>query len=169
MKGDNVSRRKPIAELKMHGAYREDRHGKKTLRFTPGATAPKYLSKVARQEWNRVAPLLEEQGVLQNIDQSLLASYCQMYGHWRASEDDIAKNGLVIMVSSQTRTGRTDKPIPNPAVTNSIRFHRAMVAMAVKFGINPLDRPRIEVPKEEEEEDDTDLMNWVDSDGDNGL
>ena len=167
-----MSRRKSIAELRAHGTYRTDRHARRTLRFTPGATAPKYLSRVARQEWNRVAPLLEEQGVLQNIDQSLLASYCQMYGHWRASEDDISKNGLVITVSSQTRTGRTEKPVSNPAVANAIRFHRAMVATAVKFGINPLDRPRIEVPNDEDEDDgsiDGDLTNWVDTDGDDGL
>jgi P27 family predicted phage terminase small subunit len=167
-----MSRKKPIAELKAHGTYREDRHAKKTLRFTPGATAPKYLSKVARQEWTRVQTLLEEKGVLQNIDQSLLASYCEMFANWRASQDDIAKNGLVITVSSQTRTGRTDKPVPNPAVTNAIRFNRAMAAIAVKFGLTPLDRQRIDVPKEEEEESegiDGDLSNWVDSDGDNGL
>jgi P27 family predicted phage terminase small subunit len=106
--------------------------------------------------------LLSQAGVLQQIDQSLLASYCTMYGHWRASEEDIQQNGLVITVTSTTRTGRTDKPVPNPAVSNSIRFHKAMMATAVKFGINPLDRPRIEIPPDEIEDEPED-------DGDNGL
>lgn len=141
-----MSRKKSIEEHKLAGTYRADRHDKATLVFAPGATAPRYLSKVAKAEWKRVAPLLEQAGILQAIDQTLLASYCQMFAHYRASEDDIAKNGLVILVTSQTRTGSTSKPTQNPAVRNSIQFHRAMVATAVKFGINPLDRPRIEVP-----------------------
>lgn|GEM_PF-2599374 len=144
-------RRKSVSEHKLSGTYRPDRHDRKTPAFTPGATCPRYLSKVAKDEWNRVAPLLEEQGILVNIDQSLLASYCQTFAHWRASEDDIAKNGLVILVESQTRTGRTSKPVQNPAVRNSLQFLKAMTTIAVKFGINPLDRPRIELPPEEPE------------------
>ncbi len=143
------------------GTYRADRD-RQTPLFPPGASCPNYLTGRARAEWKRVAPLLSQAGVLQQIDQSLLASYCTMYGHWRASEEDIQQNGLVITVTSTTRTGRTDKPVPNPAVSNSIRFHKAMMATAVKFGINPLDRPRIEIPPDEIEDEPED-------DGDNGL
>ena|ERR1022692_4558494 len=151
-------KRKSLQEHKIQGTYRPERHGLNVRTSLTGAltsiTAPKFLSKVARQEWNRVCPLLAEQGILADIDQSLLASYCQMYAHWRSSEDDIAKNGLVITVESQTRTGRTSKPVQNPAVRNSIQFHRSMVQTAVKFGINPLDRPRIEIPSDDIDETD---------------
>ncbi len=146
-------RRKTAEQKLREGTYRADRD-RKIPQFSTRAACPKYLSKHAKAEWKRVAPLLEDAGILREIDASLLASYCQMFAHWRTSEDDIAKNGLVITVSSQTRTGRTDKPVQNPAVRNSIQFHKAMVATAVKFGINPLDRPRIEVPPTDEHDED---------------
>jgi P27 family predicted phage terminase small subunit len=151
-------RRKSKEEKQQQGTYRADRD-RKTPKFSPGAVCPKYLTKTAKAEWNRVAPLLEEAGILRDIDASLLASYCQMFAHWRSSEDAIAKNGLVVTVSSQTRTGRTDKPVQNPAVRNSIQFHKAMMATAVKLGISPLDRPRIEVPPDEEDVDPFALFN----------
>jgi P27 family predicted phage terminase small subunit len=139
-------RKKSFAEHVAQGTYRHDRHNFTNPKYPSGAACPRYLKGNAKREWQRVAGLLEEQGVLKEIDQSLLASYCQMFAHWRASEADIAKNGLVLAVESTTRTGRTVKPIQNPAVRNSVTFHRAMMQTAVKFGINPLDRPRIAVP-----------------------
>jgi P27 family predicted phage terminase small subunit len=167
MKRNQMSRRKSIEDHKLSGTYRADRHNKTTLAFPSGATAPRYLSKAAKAEWKRVAPLLEEAGILQAIDQTLLASYCQMFAHYRASEDDIAKNGLVIIVTSQTRTGSTSKPVQNPAVRNSIQFHRAMVGTAVKFGINPLDRPRITVPPNDSDvvEEDESYLDYLGLDG----
>ena len=72
-------RRKPVSEHKLSGTYRPDRHDRKLPTFTPGAACPKYLSRVAKAEWMRVAPLLEESGILVMIDQSLLASYCTMF------------------------------------------------------------------------------------------
>jgi len=146
-------RRKTKEQKQTQGTFRADRD-RKSPQFALGAACPRYLSKAAKGEWRRVAPLLEAAGILQEIDASLLASYCQMFAHWRASEDDIAKNGLVIVVSSQTRTGRTDRPAANPAAKNSVMFHKAMVAMAIRFGISPLDRPRIEIPPDEEDERD---------------
>ncbi len=146
-------RRKTTEVKKLNGTHRANRD-RKTPQFASGSiSCPKYLSKTARAEWNRVAPLLEEAGILQEIDASILASYCQMFGHWRSSEDDIARNGLVITVSSQTRTGKSEKPIQNPAVRNAIQFHKSMIQTAVKLGISLLDRQRIEVPPDPDEED----------------
>jgi len=113
--------------------------------------------------------MLNDSGILKAIDQSLLASYCQMFAHWRSSEDDIAANGLILTVESSTRTGRTAKPIQNPAVRNSIQFHKAMMQTAVKFGINPLDRPRIDTtsPDESDAEDEFEaFLNSCNSDED---
>jgi P27 family predicted phage terminase small subunit len=160
-------RRKSREEKLAQGTYRADRD-RKSPQYAPGAACPSYLSKEARQEWKRVHPMLEQAGVLQAIDQSLLASYCQMFGHWKKSEEDIAKNGLVIMVSSQTRTGRTEKPVQNPAVRNSIQFHKAMMATATKFGINPLDRPRI-VPQDDDNDEQDLLQRFIDDGDDFGV
>jgi P27 family predicted phage terminase small subunit len=145
-------RRLSKEEKMQRGTYRSDRD-KNTPQFAPGAVCPKYLSKEAKAEWRRVAPLLEGAGILQAIDQTLLASYCSLYGFLREAEADIQQNGLVIFVSSQTRTGSTTKPIQNPSVRTAIQLQRALVATGTKLGMTPLDRSRVEVPPAPDEDD----------------
>lgn len=43
---------------------------------------PKHLMPEARKEWRRVAPLLEELGLVARIDRAALALYCQEYAWW---------------------------------------------------------------------------------------
>jgi len=144
------TRRTSDATKKAQGTFRAARTRPQSPQYAPGATRPKYLSKLAKAEWNRIAPILEEQGILQEIDQGLLASYCTYYANWQICEAEIAKQGMVLMVESSTRTGRTVKPTSNPAIRNSLSFHRAMLAAGTKLGISPLDRPRIEVKPNDE-------------------
>lgn len=153
---------------KLHGTYRRERHSNTKLLYPPAiGTAPKYLSRVARQEWNRIAPFLLEHGLLAETDLSTFASYCTAYAGWRECAALIEKDGQIVQVESSTRTGRTVKPIRNPAVTLMLDYQRAMLAAAAKFGFSPLDRERIEVTSEMpeeaeatdfEEDDDSDLL-----------
>jgi P27 family predicted phage terminase small subunit len=160
-------RKIPNEVKRAQGTYRKDRD--KTINISslpaPDLTPPKYLNKVARQEWNRVAPLLLEQNTLLAIDRSLLASYCQFFSHWIASEADLARNGLVINVSSQTRTGSTVKPVQNPALRNSVAAHRQMLQVSSKFGISPIDRDKVNVSPDAGTEDELDkFLNGGDED-----
>jgi len=75
---------------------------------------------------------------------SLLASYCILYSLWCEAALDVEVNGQTLTVISTTRTGRREKPITNPAVRN------------VKFGLNPLDRPRVEAPVDAKDENGND-------------
>jgi len=138
-------KRKSIAAHVRQGTYRADRHRKTRLQFPSGtATAPRYLSKIARQEWNRVAPLLLEQGLLAETDTGSLAAYCTAFAGFRECAALIAEQGQIVNVESTTRTGRTVKPIRNPAVTLMLDYQRAMLAAAARFGFSPYDRERIE-------------------------
>jgi P27 family predicted phage terminase small subunit len=129
----------------LHGSYRADRHEKNTLRFRPASTtAPRYLSKVAKQEWNRVAPMLAEVGALMETDISILAGYCSAYSAWRECLYLIAKQGQIVTVESQTRTGRTSKPIKNPAVALAAENAKIMLSISARFGFTPYDRERIQ-------------------------
>lgn len=127
------------------GTFRPDRHARPRLQFTPASgTAPRYLSKLAKQEWNRVAPLLLEQGLLMDTDVATLAAYCTAFAGYRECADLVREQGQIVTVESQTRTGRASKPIRNPAVTLMLDYQRAMLAAAAKFGFSPYDRERIE-------------------------
>ena len=140
-----MSRKKPSQFHRLAGSFRADRHAPGGLRFPPATgTAPRWLSKVAKAEWRRVAPLLLEAGLLLETDAAILGAYCSAFAGYLESKSLVEKQGQVIIVESQTRTGRTSKPIRNPAVTLMFDFQRAMLAAAAKLGFSPFDRERIE-------------------------
>jgi P27 family predicted phage terminase small subunit len=145
-------RRKTAAEKELIGTHRPDRD-KKTPQFAPGALCPKFLSKTARAEWNRVAPMLEDTGLLQASDTMTLAAYCSNYASWREAMDTVKKQGMVIEVVSTTRTGRTVKPVRNPAVALMHAFEKAMLASAAKFGLDPHSRSRLDVIQDDDDDD----------------
>jgi P27 family predicted phage terminase small subunit len=165
-------KRKSAAEKKAVGTYRASRD-KRSPQFIAviESKAPAYVrkNKLAYTEWKTVFPLLAAEGILKETDISLLASYCVLYSRWRSATADVEKNGLTITVTSTTRTGITQKPTMNPSVRSEILYQSAMMRAAVKFGLNPLDRPRVEaspidkaLAREESSELDISDYSWPD-------
>lgn len=142
-------RRKTAAQKLALGTYRASRD-RQTPKFesTEGIASrpPSFIkkNKLALAEWKAVAPFLEAEGILKQPDIAILASYCVLYSRWRSAAADVDQRGQIITVTSTTRTGRTEKPVANPSVRNEILYQSAMMKAAVKFGLNPLDRPRVE-------------------------
>jgi P27 family predicted phage terminase small subunit len=161
-----MSKRKSPGFHRLAGSYRADRHANGGLQFPPATgSPPRWLSKVAKAEWKRVAPFLLEQGLLTETDISVLAVYCNAFAGYLDCAKKVEQEGHTILVESQTRTGRTSKPIRNPAVTLMLDYQRAMLSAASKFGFSPYDRERIEGnadpidtdPTLEDDDDDSDL------------
>lgn len=140
-----MSKKKSTQFHQLAGSFRPDRHARGTLQFPPATgTAPRWLSKVAKAEWKRVAPLLLEQGLLLETDTAILGAYCSTFAGYLDAKALVERDGQIVTVESQTRTGRTSKPIRNPAVTLMLDFQRAMLAASAKLGFSPFDRERIE-------------------------
>jgi len=160
-------RRKSSQEKKLQGTYQASRE-RNRLQFVPGhgvaSRPPTYVRKIklALSEWKAVAPFLEAEGILKQPDVSLLASYCILYARWREAALDVETNGQTLMVTSTTRTGKTERPIVNPAVRNEIIYQSAMMKAAVKFGLNPLDRPRVEAPDADDDTGDDPFQRFLD-------
>jgi len=160
-------RRKSSQEKKLQGTYQASRE-RNRLQFVPGhgvaSKPPTYVRKIrlALMEWRAVAPFLEAEGILKQPDVSLLASYCILYARWREAALDVETNGQTLTVTSTTRTGKTEKPIVNPAVRNEIVYQSAMMKAAVKFGLNPLDRPRVEAPDADDDTGDDPFQRFLD-------
>jgi P27 family predicted phage terminase small subunit len=153
------------------GTYRSDRDRKRVQFVTANGVAgkpPAYVRKIklALLEWRTVATFLEAEGILKQPDVSLLASYCILYARWREAALDVETNGQTLTVTSTTRTGKTEKPIVNPAVRNEILYQAAMMRAAVKFGLNPLDRPRVEAPEAEDDDGRDPFDKFLDDDDD---
>lgn len=153
-------KRKTTALKKLQGTYQPYRDSKKRLAFETAnglpIKIPSYIrsNALAVAEWKAVAPHLIAEGVLKPTDISILASYCLLYARWREASVAVDTLGQTILVTSTTRTGKTEKPVTNPAVRNEIVYQAAMMKAAVKLGLNPLDRSRIETPEAEDDERD---------------
>ena len=107
---------------------------------------PSHLSREARSEWQRLAPMLTRLGILSDLDRGAFGAYCQAYGRWKAAEtalrdlarkDDSGMGALVI----NTKAGNV---IQNPLVGIANKAQADMVRYAVEFGFTPSARARVQ-------------------------
>ena len=101
---------------------------------------PEHLSKIAKEEWNLVAPALYNCGVLSIIDRAALGAYCQAYGRWVMAETELAKVEMVRETSKGTLVQSPLVGIANKAANDMVKF-------AAEFGMTPSSRTRLSVDK----------------------
>lgn len=106
---------------------------------------PPWLTGYAREEWCRIAQLLERKALLWAMDESLLAGYCQQYGLWRLAVDDINENGFTIQCYDEKSERSWTKE--NPAVKSVVSLYKSMESAAKAFGITPNARTNLAIPK----------------------
>jgi P27 family predicted phage terminase small subunit len=103
-----------------------------------GTKPPEWLSGYAREEWNRLAPMLIEQGVLTEADRELFATGCERYGVYRQAVEQVD----TLLVESKSNGWITN---PLHALAKSALAD----AMAVfrEFGIGASSRSKVTVSK----------------------
>lgn len=110
---------------------------------TPPAVAPripkmpKGLSKAARGEWRRIAPLLDGVGLLSELDGAALGDYCLCLVRLAEAESDITTRGLLV-------DGDRGK-VKNPSVQLSRQYRAAVMKWCELFGLAPGPRSRMNV------------------------
>lgn len=147
---------------------------------------PKGLRPAARREWNRIAPALEQLGVLSRIDGKALAMYCDCYADWEEAQRDCVKNGLVLDTPIIDR--KTNLPIfltdhkasceaseesskcscpvrvlmqrkENPAFTVKQKAMKTMKSFLIEFGLTPASRCKLKVEAPKGKSDFDDFLN----------
>lgn len=97
---------------------------------------PKWLTKVAREEWNRVLPELLRLQVISMLDRAALAGYCQSYANWRHAQGILKRFGF---------TFTTDKGYvgQRPEVAIAQRERQIMRQFQQELGLTPSARSRV--------------------------
>jgi len=126
---------------------------------TGKTTAPKFLNRYALNEWKRIVPELERLGLFTKIDRVSLAAYCQVYGRWVETENKIneitekaiesggdASNAYLL----KTQAGNV---IISPLLSVANRCLEQMHTFLIEFGMSPVSRGRINIAKDEKEDD----------------
>lgn len=101
----------------------------------PAAPPPDWLSPLAVEKWEELAPLLSGTKVLTDVDLHNLEVFCQAYARWREAEESVSKNGVIV----DTPFG----PKKNPACTVINETSRQLAAFGAMLGLDPSSRTRL--------------------------
>jgi P27 family predicted phage terminase small subunit len=107
---------------------------------TERTSCPAELCPLAKKEWRRIVPILEELQLIGKIDRAAIAGYCQSYGRWMEAEQKISETSLVI----KTKSGNV---IESPYYSIAKRERELMHKFLVEFGMTPSARTRLKVPE----------------------
>jgi P27 family predicted phage terminase small subunit len=97
---------------------------------------PEYVTGLAAAEWRRIAPELHRLGLLTVLDQTVFAVYCVSYGRWRAAEELLAAEPVVVR-------GCEGSPVQNPLCRIAREAARDLLRAGAEFGLTPSARARI--------------------------
>lgn len=104
--------------------------------------APTYLSKDAKAEWRRVAPILtDERKVLTVADLAALENYVIAVATMRQAHRELEASGLLI-------AGKR-----NPASTILLQAQQQMLRAAGELGLTPASRSRASMAAGDDDED----------------
>lgn len=111
--------------------------------------APAWLSKDAKAEWNRVAPILTDRRTLTEADLGTLESYCTATGTVREAQRAISRDGLII------ETDKGPKRHPAFGIMNAAMTTARLCA--AELGLTPVSRSRPAIRDEADDDDVSDL------------
>lgn len=113
---------------------------------------PKWLSKVAKQEYKRIIPLLKELPSA-SLDLALVSTYCQAYADYQQATEELSKDEVV------TFTERGSKV--NPWHRVKVDSFNIMNSITHKIGMSIDSRIKILTPKAESKSNDPfeDMLN----------
>src|SRR5262245_52282501 len=88
--------KQPASVLRLRGERHQNAIDTVPLLPIQAPSCPDWLQGIAREEWDRVIPLLLEMGQVAEIDQTMLAMYCASFAEWRETDRDLLKTGKTI-------------------------------------------------------------------------
>ena len=91
---------------------------------------------LAREEWERIAPGLIQQGQVTTVDRATLMGYCVKYAQWQALETEARQHPTIVRAPS-------GYPIANPLLGMANRALHLMLKTAMELGITPSARSRV--------------------------
>lgn len=133
---------KPAAKKALQGNPGRRPINKAEPKIEGTTTPPRWLDKVAKQEWRRLAPRLTRAGLLTPADRALFASYCRAYSRLVKADRFLRRQESLVYA---TPSGSI-KPWPQEAIANAAV--ETMRKVATEFGFTPSSRSRLALETE---------------------
>ncbi len=126
----------PTNILKLRGSWRAGINPDEPKTAICIPVMPAHIKGVAKEEWDRVAPMLLKAGCISEVDLALFESYCVAY----ALKVDSIKRPKKYTISEKLK------------ITNSLK------TLAAEFGLSPSSRTRIKTEPKQAEADPFDAL-----------
>ncbi len=118
---------------------------------------PRWLTGRPKKEWNRIAKLTDEMGVLAKTDGNALARYCQLWHRWLEAEEFLQLHGSTYPIYSKSMKDEKGKPLATgfqlfPQVKVASNLAQLLARLENEFGLTPAARTRVISTEAEEGE-----------------
>jgi P27 family predicted phage terminase small subunit len=143
--------RKPTAKLRLLGAEREDRHGKRIdeKRFSSDVEKPSGLSELESRCWDEITPELFAVGVVKRTDSATLRGMVEWLARYRTCCLWLRKRQTV-----DSFDGDSEQVVLIARIQRMANnAWAAFVNSAARFGMTPSDRARLEMGDEKPADD----------------
>lgn len=114
-------------------------------------SCPKHLNKNARKEWRRAGKILQDVGLMTELDMAVLAGYCDAFAQWAEATVKVNEKGLVYVEGQKKdKNGQIiNSGIPklNPYLRVAREAYDRMMKAAVLIGLSPSSRANLKVEK----------------------
>ncbi|MFC1791851.1 phage terminase small subunit P27 family [Gemmatimonadota bacterium] len=104
------------------------------------AGPPEWLDPVAREEWGRLYPSLDQHGLVTVWDRSMFAAYCDAFSKWRKVTEAVNEADSLVM-----SVGEKGYRQEIPEVSLQIKYFEVVRKCAAVFGFTPANRTGLEV------------------------
>lgn len=105
---------------------------------------PEHFDERAKKEWRRVVVILNNIGMLYEVDLPLLQSYCFMVSLLHKAEQELKKSSFVVIETNKSNNKYTAK---NKWVSIYNETLDRVIKLAREFGFTPSSRTGINMPK----------------------
>jgi P27 family predicted phage terminase small subunit len=110
--------------------------------------APKWLDKVARVEFKRMLPLLEQRSSLTPVDFMQLAIYAQAVSRYVAALQDVEERGPVVTMMTLDKHGKAiENEKPNPSLKTVAEAEAKIHRYLRELGATPRTRESVKAAK----------------------
>lgn len=112
---------------------------------------PHRLSPEARKIWKRTVPLLEQMGVLMQVDIWALSRYCEMLERWFVALAYVREHGDMYVVKDDDGRAIGAKMLPQSELV--LKLSDALTKLEDRFGLNPSARTRLRTEPKDKSDD----------------
>ena len=111
---------------------------------------PKWLDSEAKREFNRIVKELKALEVVQNLDLTVLAVYCNAYSNYVKLTEAIDRNGAI---ETYINKAGAENNVVSASVQAQHKYIDVIFKCSTRLGLSVSDRLKLIVPKEDENDE----------------